>query len=361
MKIIRQNLGMDVDSRELKVSFKVMEENLSLKIKGSRTFKNTLDGFQSLKEWCEKKRTKNLPIHITMEATGVYYENVAYYFNDRDSYQVHVVLGNVSNAYFKSLNLKSKTDKIDAGGLAQMGLERQLLTWQPMSSQMQSLKKLVRERLRLKKEKTMVLNQLHAEKASYQPASAIVERYQIRIAFLEEQINEVEQDLKTSVALDDILQEKIDNVCTIKGVGFITAIGIVAEYNGFILFKNRNQVVSYAGYDVVLIDSGTSIKGKPKISKKGNSYVRQLLYMGAMSAAIHDNHHKNYYSRIVDKTGIKMKANVAIQRKLLLLIYTLFTNNVAYDPLHFLKVQKRLLKKDEKSTKENNKQIQKVA
>lgn len=354
MKIIKQNLGIDVDSKELKVSLKMMKEDLSQKTKASRTFKNTSDGFQSLKEWIEKKRIKDLPVHVVMEATGVYYENAAYFFNDQDSYIVHVVLGNTSNAYFKSLNLKSKTDKIDAEGLAQMGLERQLPPWQPISSQMQKIKKLVRERLRLKKEKTMIINQLHAEQASYQPSSDIVERYQKRIEFIKEQVVEVEKELKASVASDNELQQKIDNVCTAKGIRFITAIGIVAEYNGFILFKNRNQVVSYAGYDVALNDSGTSIKGKSKISKKGNSYVRQMMYMSAMSAAVYDEHHKNYYSRIVKKTGIKMKGNVAIQRKLLLLIYTLFTNNVVYDPLHFLKVEKRL-------KKTNNKQIHNVA
>jgi transposase len=349
MKIIKQNLALDVDSKELKVCFKVMREDLSIKTKGSRTFKNTLNGFQALKAWTEKKRVEDLPVHVTMEATGVYYENVAYYFNDQRTYLPHVVLGNTSNAYFKSLNRKSKTDKIDADGLAQMGLERQLPNWKPVSAQMQSLKKLVRERLRLQKEKTMVLNQLHAEQASYCPYPVITQRYKKRIIFLEKQIQEVEKNLKSTVDLDDELQQRIKQVCTAKSIGFITAIGIVAEYNGFILFKNRNQVVSYAGYDIAQNESGTSIKGKTKISKKGNSYVRQMMYMSAMSAAVHDDHHKNYYTRIVAKTGIKMKANVAIQRKLLLLIYTLFTNNIPYDPLHFLKVQKRL-----KQNKEGN-------
>ena len=89
-------------------------------------------------------------------------------------------------------------------------------------------------------------------------------------------------------------------------------------------------MVSYAGYDVVKNESGTSIRGKTKISKKGNSYVRHMLYMPAMSAVRSDQHHKAYYQRIVDKTNIKMKGNIAIQRKLLLLIYTLYKNNTPY-------------------------------
>lgn len=345
MSTIKQNLALDVDAKKLKVCFKIMQQDLSVKIKGSRTFTNNLVGFQALEKWINKKRVKDLPMHLTMEVTGVYYENVAYYFYDRSSFIVHVVLPNVSNAYLKSLHRKSKTDKIDAEGLAQMGLERQLKVWQPVSDQMQGIKKLTRERLRLQKEKTMVLNQLHAEQASYHPCAAGCKRYKKRITFLEKQLKEVEKDLYARVEADPDLADQVDSICEIPGVGFITAIGVIAEYNGFILFKNRNQVVSFAGYDVVTYESGTSIKGRPKISKKGNAYVRQMLYMAAMSSAVHEQHNKQYYQRIVDKTGIKMKANVAIQRKLLLLIYTLFKNKTTYDPLHFLKVQKRLTPK----------------
>ena len=342
MKIIKQNLGIDVDSQTLKVSFQVLMSDLSIKIKGSRRFKNTLKGFQEIEEWLNKKRRSDLDVDITMEATGVYYENVAYYFESKTTYSLHVVLPNTSKAYLKSLNLKSKTDEIDAKGLGQMGLERKLAIWKPMSTQMRELKKLVRERIRVQREKTVVSNQLHAEQASYHPNSNSIKRYKQRIDFINKQIKNIEKELGQVVDKDPQLRQRIDKVCTAKGIGFITAIGIVAEYNGFILFNNRNQIVSFAGYDVIKNESGTSVRGKTKISKKGNSYVRQMLYMPAMSAARYEEHHKAYYSRIVNKTGLKMKGNVAIQRKLLLLIYTLFTKNVTYDPYHYLRTQKRV-------------------
>jgi len=356
--IIKQNLGIDVDSKELKVSLQVLLSDLTIKVKGSRKFKNTLKGFEQLKEWLEKKRLKDLVISITMEATGVYYENLAYYFQEQDSYVIHVVLPNTSNAYMKSLNLKSKTDEIDAKALGQMGLERKLATWEPISEQMRDLKKLVRERLRLLREKTMVSNQLHAESASYHPSSTAFVRYEKRLVFLNGQVKEIEKELQQVISQDEELQERIDNVCTAKGVGLITAVGVIAEYNGFILFKNRNQITSYSGFDVVKNESGTSIRGKTKISKRGNSYVRQMLYMAAMSAAVNDEHHKAYYLRIVSKTGIKMKGNVAIQRKLLLLIYTLFTNNIPYDPKHHLVVQQRI--KPKKLLRVNKEEVKQV-
>lgn len=348
MQVIKQNLGIEVDAKKLKVSFQVLLDDLSIKVKGSRSFDNTDTGFKSLEEWLAKKRIGELLVHLTMEATGVYYEHLAYHFHARPSFVVHVVLPNVSKAFLKSLNLKSKTDEIDARGLGRMGLERQLSAWQPMSTQMRQLRKLVRERLHLLKEKTMVCNQLHAERSSYGCSESSLQRYENRLGFLDKQIEAIEEELHQTVEKDEALQERIDNVCTAKGLGFITVIGVVAEMNGFILFNNRKQVVSYTGYDVVEKESGTSVRGRPRISKKGNSYVRQMLFMAAMSAAVHDDHHKAYYQRIVEKTSIKMKANVAIQRKLLLLIYALFKNNVPYDSNHPMKVRQRL-KSSEKS------------
>ena len=311
MKIIKQNAGLEVDSKKLKVSFQVLKEDLTLKTKASKSFSNTQPGIEALENWLNKKRLTGLDVHLTMEATGVYYENLAYHFHSKKGFIVHVVLPNMSNAFFKSHNLKSKTDEIDAVGLGMMGLERNLAVWQPISPQMRILKKLARERLRIVKEKTLVTNQLRSEKSSYKPSSTAIDRFEKRLSFLKEQIKEIEKELAEEVTKDKELQQRIDHVCTAKGVGFITAIGVVAELNGFTLFKNRNQVVSYNGYDIVKRQSGTSVKGKTKISKKGNSYVRQMLYMAAMSATVHDEHHKAYYDRIVAKTSIPLKGNVA--------------------------------------------------
>ena len=345
MHVIRQNVGVDVDSAELKVSFQVLQEDLTIKVIDSSTFKNTPAGFKALMKRVNRKRVADLPLHFTMEVTGVYHENLAYFLYEDPNIIIHIELPNKTAAYKKSLNLKSKTDVIDAAMLGQLGAERTLGEWSPGSSQMRKIKKLSRERLRILKEKTMVSNQLHAETKSFDSCKSSVKRYKQRITFLDKQVAQIEKELKKEVGRDKELEQKIENVCTIKGVAFITVIGIVAETDGFALFKNRNQLVSYAGYDVVATESGTSIKGKTRMSKKGNSYIRQIMYMPSMSAARHDEHHKAYYKRIVQKHGIKMKASVAIQRKLLLLIYALFTKNETFDEKYAERVKKKLAPK----------------
>ena len=342
MKILRQNVGIEVDAKKLKLSFQQLEEGFIIKIVGSRTFDNSVISFPEIKQWIDKKKAADVAVNITMEATGVYYENVAYFFTENSDYEVHVVLGNISKAYLKSLNMRSKTDEIDAKGLGQMGVERVLDIWNPASSQMRTIKKMCRERNRMIKQKTMTSNQLHSELASYEPSQSVVERSVDRIEFLEKQIKAVVKEIKLLVEKDEVLTERIDNVCTIRGVAFITAISVVSEANGFILIKNRSQLVSYCGYDIKKKESGTSIKGVETISKQGNSHIRGALYMAAMSAVQHDEHHKNYYTRIVEKTSLKMKGNVAIQRKLLLLIYALFTKNEAYNPMYHIEMAERL-------------------
>ena len=134
------------------------------------------------------------------------------------------------------------------------------------------------------------------------------------------------------VAKDKQLQQRIEHICKIKGVAFVTVLAIIAETNGFELVKHKSQLVSYAGYDVVERESGSSIKGKTKISKQGNRHIRHALHFPAISVVKYHQEFKSLYERIFDRTKIKMKGYVAVQRKLLVLIYTLYKKNKAYDP-----------------------------
>jgi transposase len=68
---------------------------------------------------------------------------------------------------------------------------------------------------------------------------------------------EIEKEIKATTQSDPVLNQKIANVCTIKGVSFITAITVIAETNGFALTTSQRALVSYAVYNVVKNQSGT--------------------------------------------------------------------------------------------------------
>jgi transposase len=104
-------------------------------------------------------------------------------------------------------------------------------------------------------------------------------------------------------------------------VGMLTAVIVLAETNGFELIRNKKQLSSYAGLDVKEKQSGTSVKGKTRISKQGNRNLRKSMHLPSLSAVKYNENFKDLYARLVAKSGIKMKALIAVQRKLLELIY----------------------------------------
>ena len=336
-QIVKQSVGLDVSKDTVAACFSQQEIGKPFRVLSSKTFSIHALGFQKLHAWIEKQHVKTVTLHLLMEATGVYYEELAYFLNNAQ-YRVTVLLPIKTHAYAKSLDYKSKNDKIDAKKLAQMSLERELPQWSPPSDIMLKIKHLCRERDELLREKVAFKNRLHAKTYAHAPEHNTLKRAQEALEFLEQQILEIEKEIKDAVAIDPQIKEKMDNVCSIPGVAITTAAVIVSEANGFNLFKNKAQLVSYAGYDVPQEQSGSSIDKKRGISKKGNHHMRKALYFPALAAIRCNPHLNNLYQRIFDTTKIKMKGYVAIQRKLLVLIYTIYKNNIAFDP-QFLAVQ----------------------
>jgi transposase len=265
-----------------------------------------------------------------MESTGVYHESAALHLHQNNC-RVVVILPNKAKAFSRTLKMKTVNDKVSAQMLAQMGLEKKLDAWQPPAAIYNVLRQLTRERDQLMQEQTQIKNQLHAEQSGAWPHAGSIKRMKSRLRLIVKQVEEIEAEINQQIQKESWLKEKIKIVCTIKGVGIITAVTVIAETNGFNLIRNKKQLVSYAGLDVITKDSGTSVRSKPRISHRGNKYLRKCLYFPALSAIRTADQMKNVFVRLVSKHGIKMKAGVAVQRKLLVLIYTLWKKNESFD------------------------------
>ena len=328
---IRQCVGVDMSKNDFSVCFvKYTTEGKTI-IKGTKKFLNTTAGFNQFIKWTDKKSTSDLQTRVVVEATGCYHETFAYFIRENTDYYLSVELPTKTKAFAKSLNVKTKTDKSDAKVLAQIGVERLLREWKPMSPQLLTLRQLNRHKERLQENKNVVFSQLHAHLHSYRPNKKVTAQLKSMLRVFDNQIKVITDLIKDTVALDEELQSRIDKVCKIKGIRLPTAAAIIAETGGFALFTSRAQLISYAGYDVVERDSGTSVRGKTRISKKGNRHIRRALYLPAMTASRYEPCCIALSERIKERTKIPMKANVAVQRKLLVLIYTIFKNNVEFD------------------------------
>jgi len=330
-KLTKQSVGMDCAKDELAVAFKTIDSDYESKTVASKTFRNDKSGYQALLNWSKKLREQKLKVSFVIEATGVYHESVALFLYEHKE-EISVILPNKIKHFAGTEKIKTVNDKVSAQTIAQFGLEKKLDLWEPPHEVYNYLRQLSRERDQLNQELTQVKNQLHAEQAGAWPNKGSVTRMKQRLKLIDKQKEDIEEEIKQLVKDTKWLKEKIDHVCTIKGVGLITAVTVIAETNGFHLIKNKKQLVSYAGLDVQCKDSGTSVHHKPRISRKGNKYLRKSVYFPALSAIRSEDKMKNMFVRLVSKHGIKMKAAVAVQRKLLELIYTLWKKNEDFDP-----------------------------
>lgn len=338
-KVIKQAVGIDCGKIELVASIGYLDNNLQASIKTTSAFTNDQAGFNKLVSWVNKHKNPEAVLQFIVEATGVYHEKLCYYVTSQ-GYNISVVLPNRAASFMRTLTIKTINDKVSAAALAVMGLEKKLDNWQMPDPILSQLKQLCRERVDLLEDTTSIKNQIHALTNGMLCSETTLKRLQLRLQFSQNQLQEIEKEMKTIISANDDLKQRFENVCTIKGIGLITAITVVAETNGFNLIRNQRQLVSYAGLDVIKKQSGISINSPGRISHRGNVHLRRALHFPALAAIRFDDNMQNVYNRLFAKHNIKMKGAVAIQRKLLVMIYTIWKKNEPYNP-KFLEQSKK--------------------
>lgn len=330
MKVLKEVLGVDVAQKELVVTLGRMYDDLTIELYAHKVFKNNLSAHEALLKWVDKLGTRSIKVHFVMEATGVYHQKFAYFLKEKNR-DVSIILPNKISNYIRTLEVKTINDKTCSEAIARFGLERKLEFWNCPKPTFKSLQQLTRERYQIVSERAMVKNQMHAELTEVYPNPGSIGRMESRIKFLSQQEKEIKYEISLEIKKDLELKKELENICTIPGVGELTAVTVLAETNGFELIRNKKQLVSYAGLDVREKQSGTSIKGKSTISKKGNKNLRRAMHLPSLSAVKKIPHFTDLYVRLVQKSGIKMKGLVAVQRKLLELMYTIYKTKNVYN------------------------------
>ena len=120
------------------------------------------------------------------------------------------------------------------------------------------------------------------------------------------------------------------SILSIKGIGPVTAAGLIGEVGDFGNFKTISEVMKVAGLNLFEISSGKH-KGKHHISKRGRTLMRKLLFFAAINTVRADGIMHEKYHRMIDSGMPRIKALVAISRKLLRIIFALARDNACYD------------------------------
>jgi transposase len=335
---LKYSVGLDVSSKKINACISVIDEKQKVVVKSSTIICSTIKGFATLQEWILKHKKEEIPVVVCMEATGIYHENCAYYLHAKD-FNVSIILPNKAKKYLEAIGLKSKNDSIDAKGLSQMGAEQCLEFWEPMGTFFYELRLLTRQHQNVTELKTVLKNQLSALSFAMHHLDAVNNQLEQTIILFETQLKELDKEIKAHLKSNNEVYEKAEKILKMKGLGVLTLSTVLAETNGFTLFNNYKQLVSYAGYDVVEAQSGTRV-GKTKISKRGNSRIRRALHMPSLVVIqCKVKPFKDLYDRTYEKHGVKMKSYVAVQKKILTMIYHLWKKNEAYDAVYQLNIQ----------------------
>jgi transposase len=341
-KVLKRVVGIDVDLNLLVCCFGEMYEDTQQVIISHKTFANSKEGFVLLLAYISKMPSIETRIRFVFEATGVYHENLAYFLAEQ-GLDLSIILPTKISNFARTLQTKTITDKTSSEAIMFFALGRNLENWVVPSPIYREFQQLTRERQQIIAFRSIAKNRLHAERSGANANAGSIKRLEIQIKLFNDQEKEINKEINKKLKEHKTIKKSVELLCTIPGIGILTAVTILAETNGFNLIRNKKQLASYAGFDVKQKQSGTSVKGKEKISKQGNTILRAALHFPALTAKRHDERYNKIQEDIYNKTGIKMKGYVAIQRRLLEMCYTIYKTNVAYDPNYETKKQ---IKKD---------------
>ena len=295
-------VGLDVSKATLAVCYQVDEQVKHLEVSNNKA------GFQQLVKACGAQ------CQFVMEATGTYNLALAYYLHEQGG-QVAVLNPLVIKRFIQMHLGKGKSDRKDAQWLLRYGQQQPLKVWQPDEAVLVACRQLEQVNEQLLKQKVMISNALEA--LQHQPviSKLALKRLQQTLKSLTQQVAAVEAELLT--LLEQRFAQEMTLLCSIPGIGRKTAGMLLLFVGGFTHFDNYRQVIALAGLSPREHTSGTSIRGKVRITKMGGGLIRGKLFMCSFSAKKADAARKAPDERLVAKNKNGRLALIAVCSKLL--------------------------------------------
>lgn len=310
-------------------------------ISNTQKFENTRKGFLSFFKWLDKSKVNLRTSLVAMEATGVYWENLAFYCVTEEYTNVSVV-NPKQIKHFAHTNLRrSKTDPLDADLIAHFGAIMSPALWNPPDPVIEELKQIFRERDAIITMQTEEKNRLHSQKTSANPSPITLKTHKQVINYLQTKIKKLEKCVKDKLQKKPELNQKVELLKSIPGFGDILAGILLTETNELSTFTGPKQLAAYAGISPCQHQSGSSVNKKTKISKIGNSRIRKAVYLGALTSVRHNLHLAKFYARLRSKGKSAKVALIAVARKLLHLAFAIIKSGKPFD-LNYVSVNPAL-------------------
>jgi len=320
-------IGIDVSKDKIDCAW--MRNIDTGKVK-TRVLKNKTEGFKLLIEWAEKNT--NVPlneIHFVMEATGIYHEALAYALHNANAI-VSVINPAYIHDYGKSLGSKIKTDKKDSITIAHYGATRKPAPWKPEPDQIRQLKALLTRHEAIEKDIQRESNRL--EKAEITLISVeVINSIKTIIEELRKEKKRIRKLIDDHIEQDPQLKKDRELLESIPAVGSVVSQYMLALiYSRY--FETAKQCSAFIGLNPIIYKSGSSVRGRSRLSKVGNAKIRAKLYMAAVVAIKYNPDIKQQYERLLKNGKSKMSALGAAMRKLVQICFGVLKHQTPYQP-----------------------------
>ena len=312
------HLGIDVAKAKLDCALRLADGKYRNKV-----IENNSKGFKVLTEWLGKFSADNA--HVCMEATGVYWEAVAEYLAEQGM-TVSVINPSQIKAFGASRLVRTKTDKVDAQLIAAFCFERVPAAWQAPSSNEKSLRAMV---LRLDALQAMRTQESNRLEVAREAVTAGIEKH---IAWLDDEIKALIRLIDEHMDQDPDLKNKRELLDSVPGLGDRTIATLLSFYGDLGRFANARQAVAFAGLDPRQHESGSSVKGKPRMSKIGHAFLRKALYMPAMVTLYKTTWGKHFRERLAASGKAPKLIIGAMMRKLVHVAFGVLRSGKSFDP-----------------------------
>lgn len=320
-------VGIDVSAKSLEVAWRTTDQR-----HGRGVFSNDAAGHKKLIKVLGKFR---LPTRIVLEATGIYGLDLALALDETPGFAVMVANPRAISEFGKAKLQRSKTDRLDAAVILEFAERMPFVAWRRPSVEALEVRAITRRTVALTEMIRGEKSRRHAAEQTDVYSAELGKSIDKVIRMLTREIAQLRAKAVAVVRRNAILSRRLDLLVSIKGVGEISAIGILAELTVLPEDMTDRQWVAHAGLDPRRIESGTSVRKKVRISKAGNKYLRATLYLPAVTAARHDPQVAAYAHHLASRGKTAKQIHVAVMRKLLHAIHGMFRNDAPFNPSRF--------------------------
>jgi transposase len=284
--------------------------------------------FQGLKT---KFKFSSSQLVVCLEHTGIYTYPILDYLATN---KIKVCVESAMQIKRSQGIKRGKSDKVDAQRIAQYAFKnfKELRFWKPQRPVLQKLKALLvtRERLiRTKIQLEIPLNEQGYIEESIR--RTLTKSCQSTISALARDIKRIEQTIKSLIREDLPLSEQMRLATSVPGIGMITALNIIISTDEFEKITESKKFACYAGVAPFEHTSGSSVRGKTRVSKIANMNMKKLLHMAAISAIQCSQELGAFYQRKVAEGKNKMSVINAVRNKLISRVFVCIKNKHMYE------------------------------